>query len=652
MKIYIKYLSAVGLTLFALLLFSSGAFAAKAAKPTVSPSAGTYTGPRTITMSSSSSGVTIRYTTDGQNPSETYGTIYTSPVRITESTYFKIVAYGGNYSLSSVAKFQFNINGTSATTSAPVFSPSAGNFSSSQTVTISSSTSGAVIRYTTDGTTPTVTSGTLYTSGISVNATTTIKAIAYADGYNVSPVTPGTFTISSQVQSPVFSPEGGNYNSPQTVTIVSPTSGASIRYTTDGTIPTDEVGTVYTTPISLSSSMTLKAIAYKSGMTNSYITSAVYFLKCIAPVFTPSAGSFDKPIKVTLTSETPGATIRYTSNGEAPTSTSGTVYSAQVSVNTTMTIKAIAYKSGLDDSDISMAAFALGSEDVDDDGVIDPEDEYPNDPTRALVNTFPASGTGTLAFEDLWPSQGDFDLNDVVVDFSFKTITDGSNKLVETYCTFVLRATGAALKNGFGFQLAANSIPASAITVSGMRLTREYITLSAKGTEANQNIPTFIVFDNAFDLLDNPGSGAGINTTLGAPYVSPVTIVLHIVYTPGTYDLDLLDIEHFNPFIMVNMIRGREVHLPDYAPTSLADQTLFGTSHDTSIPGIGRYYKTVNNLPWALITYEIFDYPTEKAVIMDTYLHFAEWVQSSGTKYPDWYKNVAGYRNEANIYKH
>ncbi len=652
MKIYIKYISAIGLALFALLVFSSGAFAAKAAKPTVSPSASTYTGPRTITMSCSSPGVTIRYSTDGQNPNETRGIIYTGPVRITGDTHFLIVAYGGSYTLSAVADFQFRINATSVTTSVPVFSPSAGSFSSSQTVTISSSTNGAVIRYTTDGSTPTATSGTVYTSGISVNATTTIKAIAYADGFNASPVSSGTFTISSQVQPPVFSPEGGNYNSPQTVTIVSPTSGASIRYTTDGTVPTDGTGTVYTTPISLSSSMTLKAIAYKSGMTNSYVTSAVYTLKCLAPVFTPAAGSYDKPTKVTLTSETPGASIRYTINGEAPTSTTGTVYTTQVSVNTTMTIKAIAYKAGLDDSDITMAAFALGSEDVDNDGVIDPEDEYPNDPTRALVNTFPASGTGTLAFEDLWPSQGDFDLNDVVVDFSFKTITDGSNKLVETYCTFVLRATGAALKNGFGFQLASNSIPASAITVSGMKLTREYITLSAKGTEAGQDIPTFIVFDNAFDLLDNPGSGAGINTTQGAPHVSPATIVLHIVYTPGTYDAELLDIEHFNPFIIVNMNRGREVHLPDYVPTSLADKTLFGTSHDTSVPGVRRYYKTANNLPWALITYEIFDYPSEKAVILDTYLHFAEWVQSSGLKYPDWYKNIDGYRNEANIYKH
>jgi LruC domain-containing protein len=98
------------------------------------------------------------------------------------------------------------------------------------------------------------------------------------------------------------------------------------------------------------------------------------------------------------------------------------------------------------------------------------------------------------------------------------------------------------------------------------------------------------------------------------------------------------------------MVRSREVHLPDYAPTSLQDMTMFGTFDDNSIPVINRYYKTSSNLPWGFMTLESFAYPAEKTPIMECYTHFAEWAQSSGQKYPDWYKDLSGYRNTEKLY--
>jgi hypothetical protein len=78
----------------------------------------------------------------------------------------------------------------------PTFSPGAGTYSTTQTVTISTTTSGASIRYTTDGSTPSEVVGTLYSGAITVSATTIINAIAYASGFTDSPVTTGTFAIS------------------------------------------------------------------------------------------------------------------------------------------------------------------------------------------------------------------------------------------------------------------------------------------------------------------------------------------------------------------------------------------------------------------------------------------------------------------------
>lgn len=78
------------------------------------------------------------------------------------------------------------------------------------------------------------------------------------------------------VAAPSFSPAGGAYSSAQSVTISTSTSGATIRYTTDGSTPSETNGTVYSDPVSISTTTTLEAIAYESGMTDSSVTSATY----------------------------------------------------------------------------------------------------------------------------------------------------------------------------------------------------------------------------------------------------------------------------------------------------------------------------------------------------------------------------------------
>jgi len=291
--------------------------------------------------------------------------------------------------------------------------------------------------------------------------------------------------------------------------------------------------------------------------------------------------------------------------------------------------------------------------DTDGDGVPDITDDYPADPLRAFNNYYPAGGNGTLAYEDLWPGQGDYDFNDLVIDYRFMTVTSAANKIVETFGTFIVKAFGASLENGFGFQFANNNIANTDITsVTGYDLQEGYINLEANGIEEGQSIPTIIVYDNAFNILTHPGTGIGVNTTQGAPYVQPDTLNMFISYTQGTYTLAELDIPNFNPFLIVDLNRGIEVHLPDYVPTDKADQSLFGTINDDSNPGTGKYYKTVNNLPWAIHITEPFEYPTEKSDITSVYLKFTEWAESSGQLYPDWYRDEPGYRNSSLIYTH
>jgi hypothetical protein len=248
---------------------------------------------------------------------------------------------------------------------APVFTPAGGAYTGTQSVTIGTTTAGATIRYTTDGSTPTSTSGTVYSGAITVASTSTLKAIAYAASMTDSAVTTAAYTINPvpQVAAPVFTPAGGAYTGTQSVTIGTTTAGATIRYTTDGSTPSSISGTVYGGAISVASTSTLKAIAYAASMTDSAVTTAAYTInpvaQVVAPVFTPAGGTYTGTQPVTIGTTTAGATIRYTTDGSTPTSSSGTVYSGAITVASTSTLKAIAYAASMTDSAVTTAAYTI-----------------------------------------------------------------------------------------------------------------------------------------------------------------------------------------------------------------------------------------------------------------------------------------------------
>ncbi|MGA3019851.1 MAG: chitobiase/beta-hexosaminidase C-terminal domain-containing protein [Bryobacteraceae bacterium] len=323
-----------------------------AAAPTFSPSGGTYTAAQTVTLHSTTSGATIRYTLDGSTPSETAGTVYTAPFAISSTTTVKAMAYAAGLTDSSVATAIYTI-----LAAAPTFSPSGGTYTAAQTPTLSSTTSGATIRYTLDGSTPSETAGTVYTAPFAINGTTTVKAMAYASGLTDSSVATAIYTILAAA--PTFRPSGGTYTAAQSVTLHSTTSGATIRYTLDGSTPSETAGTVYTAPFTISGTTTVKAMAYASGLTDSSVATAIYTILAAAPTFSPSGGTYTAAQTVTLSSATSGATIRYTLDGSTPSETAGTVYTTPFTISGTTTVKAMAYASGLTDSSVATTIYTI-----------------------------------------------------------------------------------------------------------------------------------------------------------------------------------------------------------------------------------------------------------------------------------------------------
>ena len=288
--------------------------------------------------------------------------------------------------------------------------------------------------------------------------------------------------------------------------------------------------------------------------------------------------------------------------------------------------------------------------DSDGDGIPDTDEDFPEDPARAFINYFPADGLYCLAFEDLWPGKGDYDFNDLVVDYRFKIITNASNKLSDVEAKFIVRAIGAGFNNGLGFQFSNDDILANDLFVTGYSLENNNIVLNDNGLEQGQEKPTIIVFDNAFNVLPR-STGFGVNVEVDAPYVEPDSLIINIAFNPNIYGIDDLDLINFNPFLIVNEDRGVEIHLPDFQPTSLATTDMFGTVDDNSDAALGRYYKTDKNLPWAINIAQSYDYTIERSQIISAYLHFGEWAESSGALFPNWYDNNSGYRDNSHIYQ-
>jgi LruC domain-containing protein len=267
----------------------------------------------------------------------------------------------------------------------------------------------------------------------------------------------------------------------------------------------------------------------------------------------------------------------------------------------------------------------VNTTDTDGDGILDTDDSFPNDAEKAFEVFTPSKyGTGTIAFEDLWPSNGDYDFNDMALNYQAIAVLNAQNLAVQIDFVCYVKSNFAGYTNGFGIEI--EGISSSQVeSVTGTRLTQNYISLNSNGTEANQDKAVIILTDDADNLLNE--------TTISIRFTQPIS----------TNDLGVAP---FNPFLIVDKNREKEVHLPYRNTTTLGNSNfvIAGVNHDLD----GNYISD-SGFPWAISIIHDFKVPKESVAINEAYNFFNTWATSGGVQDQDWYKDNPGNRNNEKL---
>ena len=262
--------------------------------------------------------------------------------------------------------------------------------------------------------------------------------------------------------------------------------------------------------------------------------------------------------------------------------------------------------------------------DQDGDGITDDIDEFPDDPDLAFTQTYPASGYQVSAFEDLWPSLGDYDMNDVVIRSKITYYLDALQVYIKAEGELYIHALGSAFENGLALQI---------LDFDKRPLPLEFVYEVAGDAQKNPAVFNgIIISENLFESIPSFYKNNGVG-----PSATPHKMTFSIQsYRCARIRGELLT----NFYIFRSDDHSHEIHLPGYPATNQVNTALFSTGDDATRPSLNQWYISRENLPWGIeIISESPDYqhPLERTDIREAYPNFPDWVASNGQQQPDWF---------------
>lgn len=298
----------------------------------------------------------------------------------------------------------------------------------------------------------------------------------------------------------------------------------------------------------------------------------------------------------------------------------------------------------------NVATYIASNPDPDGDGVQGLADYFPLDADRAFTTRTPPTSWQTVAFEDNYPSLGDADYNDAVVQTATETVTRADGSVKEIVVTDHLIARGAGLDHALG--VAIDGVPANATgTVQIERFASDgSTTVGPVEPLAGRLVPlaggrtTLRIADLFPSTRAVFGARAGYtNTTTSVPDAPPGSARVRIVFdTPIAQGA--LATPPFDPFLLVH--HGAEdwdVHLPGHA--GFLDRPA-GLRAETGATA----FLDANGAPWALLVPYDWRFPLEAMRIGDTdptkaaYPQYQTWVDSRGTSATSWFASPTASR--------
>jgi hypothetical protein len=264
-----------------------------------------------------------------------------------------------------------------AAVNAPIINPDGGTFTNSVSVSLLTSTSGAAIYYTTDGTTPTQ-SSKQYTAPFSLTASSLVKAQAFESGMTPSSQVSAWFTKDASFDFSLNNSGDKSVTAGSSVTntinaalvsgstqgvaysVAGLPSGSTASFSSASCSPTcSSTLTINTTGSTPAGTSAVTVSATGGGVTQMTSFNLTVNLPTVAmPTISPNGGSFSESVSVTLQTATSGASIYYTTDGSTPTQSSA-LYTGAMTLTSNATVKAIAFKSSSNPSAVASASFTV-----------------------------------------------------------------------------------------------------------------------------------------------------------------------------------------------------------------------------------------------------------------------------------------------------